>query len=479
MALVAAVIAFAQIFSDMGISNAIIHHQKISQEELSSLYWLNVLASMVLMLLLILLSPYIALWYHEPRMQPILMLVSLSFLIAALAQQLRVMAEKQLRFQKIAIIELAASLLSFTTGVLIAFEGGGVYALVLGMLTGVSVTTLLTWCFLAEGWRPLWRLHLGDIKEFLSFGAYMVGFSLINTLNMQADVLIGGRILGTSSLGAFSLPKDLSLRIATIINPIVTRVGLPMMAQAQGDKKLLKSIYLKTLLMTASVNFPLYFMVAIFAPEIVTIMFGSQWQESVSLLRILAFWGLLRSTGNPVGSLVFAIGRPRWMFWWSLGQMLFQVPIFWEGAKYGTQGLAIALLISSAISILAIWYILVRPACGATLSVFSRRFFVPFFISAFAAAISFTTAMLFEMALIRLSKGIIINGFVVERFIVGGIVYPILRISVGIIVGGLAYLILSRWLNKAWFSAIAELLLGRVGKSKQLVKDKSSPKINL
>ncbi len=440
MALVTAVIAFAQIFSDMGISNAIIHHQKISQEALSSLYWLNVLASAALMLLLMLLGPFIAMWYQEPKMQTILTAVATTFLIVALSQQLRIIAEKKLLFPQLAIIELTASLLGFLVSVTIAYAGGGVYALVAGMLVSVIATTVLSWWILADGWRPLWRLRLDEVREFLSFGAYTIGFSLTNTINMQADVLIGGRVLGTSSLGVYTLPKQLSLRLAMMINPIVTRVGMPLMARIQNDRSLLKSIYLKTLLMTASVNFPLYFMITIFSQEIVAIVFGDQWNESVPILRILALWALVRSTGNPVGSLLFALGRAKLMFWWSFCQMLFWIPIFWVGAKFGIHGLAISLLFSMVLTVVPLWYILVRPSCGAEFFEYFKQLLVPFAISALAAGIGWGAALPFEMR--------------------------VLRVCVGSVVGGLVYLALSRWFNRAWFAAITELLLGRVRSAK-------------
>lgn len=442
MALVAAVISFAQIFSDMGISNAIIHHQKISQEALSSLYWLNVLSSAVLMFLLMLLSPLVSDWYHEPRMQPVLVFVSASFLIAAIGQQLRVMAEKNLRFQQLAVVELAASLLGFVVSVSVAFYGGGVYALVAGMLTSGVVATVLYWRNLADGWRPMWRLRFDEIRDFLGFGAYVLGFSLTNTVNIQADILIGGRVLGTSNLGAYSLPKELSFRLALIINPIVTRVGLPVMAQAQKDKALLKSIYLKTLLMTASINFPLYLMIAVFAPEIVSVMFGNQWQESVPLLQVMALWGLVRSTGNPVGSLLLAMGRANWMFWWSFGQMLFWVPIFWLGSKFGTQGLAMTSLIAVVLSAAPMWYVLVRPSCGAGFVEYFKLFAVPLLVSVVGAAAGFLAVWAIEIILLRL--------------------------AVGLTVGGAIYLILSRWFNRTWFAAISELVLGRVRSAKLL-----------
>ena len=89
------------------------------------------------------------------------------------------------------------------------------------------------------------------------------------------------------------------------------------MAKSQNDLILLKSIYLKTILMTASINFPIYFGLFVFSPEVVAIVFGEQWTASAPLLRILSFWGLLRSIGNPVGSLIFAVGRADLAFKWN------------------------------------------------------------------------------------------------------------------------------------------------------------------
>ncbi len=124
-------------------------------------------------------------------------------------------------------------------------------------------------------------------------------------------------------MGIYSLPRDLSLRIAFIINPIITRVGFPVMARVQQDTVQLKFIYLQTLRMTASVNFPLYLALALFAEEIVALLFGKQWQASAEYLQIFAVLGLIRSTGNPAGSLLYAVGRANLAFWWNMALLQF------------------------------------------------------------------------------------------------------------------------------------------------------------
>lgn len=433
MAIVVAVIAFAQIFTDMGVSNAIIHHHQVRQAELSSLYWLNVVGGAVTMFLVMLASPFIARFYDAPSLQPLLMVVSGHFLIVTLGQQLRVVAEKELRFAELAKIEMTTAIIGFAVAVVWAFIWPSVAALVAGMMASVVTNTALTWRNLARGWRPMMRLRLAEIRRFLSFGGYTMANNLVNTFNMQADIFIGGRFLSPQALGVYSLPRDLSLRVAGVINPIVTRVGLPVMAKAQHDPAFLKNVYLRTLRMTSSVNFPIYTALAVFAPEVVVVFFGTQWDDAVPLLRILAIWGLLRSTGNPVGSLIFAVGRADLAFKWNLAMLFIVPPALWFGAQFGNQGIAITLFVMALVFTAPGWYFLVRPLCGAGFIEYFNQLLKPLTVSLLSSAIAYAVDWPLDHAVARL--------------------------GVGLAIGGLSYLVLSRWLNRQWFDAMWELLI--------------------
>lgn len=435
MAIVVAVIAFAQIFSDMGVSNAIVHHQQVSQEELSSLYWLNVSAGAGMLLLLMFASPFVAEFYDAPALHPLLLVVSVYFLVVTSGQQLRVVAEKELRFAELARIELAAAVVGFAVAVTWAFIWPSATALVAGMMASATVLTILSWRILARGWRPMNRLRLKEIRRFLRFGGYTMANNLVNTFNMQADILLGGRLLSAQALGVYSLPRDLSLRVASVINPIVTRVGLPVMAKAQRDQAFLKNVYLKTLRMTASVNFPIYMAVAVFAPEVVALLFGNQWNDAVPLLRILALWGLLRSTGNPVGSLIFAVGRADLAFKWNLAMLFVVPPGLWLGAQHGNEGMAVALLAMSVVLAIPGWYVLVRPLCGAGFKEYFQPLLIPLMVALISSSAAYISVSLFADVWVRL--------------------------GLGLSIGGVAYLILSRWLNRIWFEAMRELVSRR------------------
>src|SRR5690606_2352437 len=119
------------------------------------------------------------------------------------------------------------------------------------------------------------------------------------------------------AVAIYAIPKEHCLRIAnTIINPVVTRVSFPVMAQVQRDRERLRLIYLKTLRLTSSFNFPLYALLALFPDDIVALVLGGQWSDAAPYLRLFALWALIRSTSNPSGGLLYAVGMAKRAHFW-------------------------------------------------------------------------------------------------------------------------------------------------------------------
>lgn len=432
MAVVVALTAFLQIFSDFGVSSAIIHHQDISREQLSSLYWLNVGSSIALAVLILLVGPWVAAYYVQPELQPLLALSAVTLVIGAVGQQLRVVAEKNMRFDVLAKVEVAGALTGVLFAVGIALAGGGVYALVGGAMANAVMLTVLLWLYISDGWRPMLVFRIREIRHFLNFGAYMIGNNIVNTFSYQVDILLGAKMIGAQSIGTYSLAKEFSIGISRLFNPIITRVGTPMMAKAQGDEALMKKVYLQTMRMTASVNFPIYTAMGIFAPEVVNLVFGHKWSDAIPLLQVFAAWGLLRSTANPVGSLLIAKGRADLSFKWNLAIFFVVPPVVWLGSLWGASGLALSSLGLMVAIFIPNWYFLVRPLCGAGFREYSQQFLSPLFASVAAATVAFAAAHWFSGDIVRL--------------------------CVGALVGGLVYVGLSSRINREWFVPMQALL---------------------
>jgi lipopolysaccharide exporter len=230
------------------------------------------------------------------------------------------------------------------------------------------------------------------------------------------------------------LPRDLCLRIASVFNPIAMRVGMPLMAKAQNEIPVLRKMYLKTIGMTAAVNFPFYIALAIFAPEAVHLLFGARWEEAIPLMRILAVWGLLRSVVNPVGALLMARGRADVSLKWNLWMFFIYPPLIVLGSRFGVVGMASAMLFASAAVLPANWYWLVRPLCGAGFGEYVLQIVVPLAIAALSGCAGYIIAEPFSS--------------------------DILRLVAGMAAGGLIYLLLSARYNKDWFATMRELAGG-------------------
>lgn len=377
MAVVMSVMAFAQTFSDVGISRAIVQAPDITDDELSSLYWVNVLSSVALSAVLFAVGYLVAYVYGQPRLHSLLSLTAVALVVNAIGLQPRVVAQKELRFGALAAVEVIAAGAAFVAAVVTAYGGLGVYSIVCGTLASGFAGTFLSWTLLARGWRPSFRLRLAEVRRFLAFGAYLVANDLANTLNAQIDVLLGGQVLSASRLGFYNLPKTLALRVQSLVNPMLTKVGFPVMALVQHDPAQLRRLFLQTLNVTASLNFPIYVAMAVFAEPIVRVVFGPQWVEAAPTLRVIAAWAAVRSTANPIGSLLLAKGRADLQFRWNAALVLLVPPCVWIGSGYGPQGVATALLIVQIGLFFASWYFLIKPLCGASFLDLARQFSLP------------------------------------------------------------------------------------------------------
>lgn len=432
MAMVGVVLGFAGLFSDLGVNSAFVQRQTVTPEQRSSLFWLNVALSTVLSLLLITLSPLISGFFADERLTPLLMLSSTTFVIGALGLQVRVAAEKELNFRPVALMEIVAASLGFVAALWAAFADWGVYALVLGGIVTAVAGTVFAWMFLAHGWRPMWCLRMTDVRPYLGFGGAMMANNIVNQFNMSIDLLLGGRQLGAAQLGLYSVPRNLVLQLQMLVNPIITRVGFPLIAQVQHDVVRVRSIYLKTLNMTASINAPLYVGIAFFAPDVVRVALGVDWQEAAPLLRILALWGLFRSIGNPVGSLLFGMGRAGLALKWNLGLLLVVPPVVWLGLQNGVAGMAWALFGLMIVLFIPGWYVLVRPLCHAGLAEYSIAALRP----------------------VLLALASVIPAYLVTAELDA----EIIRLAAAVPIAAVLYLTISYKANREWFGAMVELL---------------------
>lgn len=433
MAVTMALLSVFGVIADFGISRGIIHFDHIEPRTRSSLYWLNVALACGLSLLVALSAPLIARFYANPSLTWVLVWTAPILFVSSLGQQFIVFAEKDLDFSKPAQNEIVAALAGFVACVFSAVSlHAGVFSLVAGALFTALVGTTLAWIRLSAGLRPSLHVDLQETLPFLRFGSYMVGENAASTLTRQSDIFLGGLFLGSATLGLYSLARDLNLRVSMMINQVVTRVTFPLMSRVKHDPTSLAEIYAQTLRMTASVNLPAFVFLGVFADEVVMLLYGARFRDATDLMRVFAAWGLLRSIGNPAGSLLYAVGKARLAFSWNFAQMLVVPLAYWIGLRAaGLNGLIIAVLLAQLLLVWPSWRWLVRPCCELRFGIFLEQITIPLVAALIAGAAAWAAAH--------------------------GLPHGTLRLAVGGGVGGITYLGISALINRRWLLAMRDL----------------------
>ncbi len=387
MAMVNVVLAFAQAFADAGVSNAIIHYRDARREELSSLYWLNVFTGVAVFGLLWVTAPLVAALYHEPPLVALLRASCVIFIVGPMGQQFQVLLERELRFRRLAFIEVAATVVSAVVGIAMAATGYGVWSLVWATIVLFSVKFLVLTAVGWSTWRPMFRFVPAECRRFLRFGLFQMGERTLNLMGQQLDKLVIGVVMGAGPLGYYELAYRLIARPYQILNPIFTRVAFPVFSTVQHDRDRLRKGYLELIEVLGALTVPLYVGMFALATPFILVQLGPGYEPSIHLMRILCVVGLSFSLTSPAGSLMLACGRADLGFYLNLLRTGLILVGIWIGAHWGTTGIAWALVAVVTVVMFPTHAVVRYRLVGMTLGEFLARL-VPYAWPSLAAAVA-------------------------------------------------------------------------------------------
>lgn len=347
MALV--VVNFILIFKDLGTSAAIIQRRQLSQDLLSSVYWFNVLFGLATSIITFLIAPLVAQFYQDSQIIGILRVLSLVFFISSLSILHQTLLQREQKFNRLAIIELSATFLGATIGIVAAILNAGVWSLVIQAITYSSTNTLLLW--LMNSWKPKMILRWVDVKSISNYSLNLTGFNITNYFARNLDNILIGKYLGSQSLGYYSVAYQIMLTPVQVVSNIVNRVMFPAYSQIQDDTPRFRRIYIRAAGAIALISFPLMLGIMVVNYPLIITIFGSKWLPVSQILLILAPVGMAQSIATTVGVIYQAKGRTDWMFRWGMFAGFVRMVAFIIGLRWGLIGVALGYAISSIILI--------------------------------------------------------------------------------------------------------------------------------
>ncbi|ELY5816882.1 MOP flippase family protein [Cronobacter turicensis] len=376
------IIALADTLSDFGIANSIIQRKTISNLELTTLYWLNVGLGIVVCMVVFLLSDLIAGVLHNPDLAPLIRTLAFAFVVIPHGQQFRALMQKELEFNKIGAIETFSVLAGFTFTVISAQYWPVAMTAILGYLVNTAVRTTLFGFFGRKIYRPGLHFSLASVSSNLKFGAWLTADSLVNYVNTNLSTLVLARILGAAVAGGYNLAYNVAVVPPMKLNPIITRVLFPAFAKIQDDIDKLRVNFYKLLSVVGIINFPALLGLMVVSNNFVPLVFGEKWVGIVPILQLLCVVGLLRSIGNPIGSLLMAKARVDISFKFNVFKTFLFIPAIVAGGHLGgALGVTLGFLLVQIINTVLSYFIMIKPVLGSSYREYIQSILLPFWLS--------------------------------------------------------------------------------------------------
>ncbi|HEV2130723.1 MAG TPA: oligosaccharide flippase family protein, partial [Longimicrobiaceae bacterium] len=287
-------------------------------------------------------APLVAAFFNEPRLVPIIRVLSVNFLFIAAFTLPQSLLVRELDFRRKARVEVIGTIAGAGVSLMLALLGYGVWALV-----GSIFTVNLLKAVLFQWTRPV---PVGLPRRFRALQP-LVGFGLVLSLDRilffaygQVDIAIGGRVLGTEAIGLYAVALSLAAMPMEKVIPTITQVSFAAFSRIQEDRERVNRNVLRAAQVVSLGAYPLYFGLVATAPHLIPWLLGARWSEAVLPLQIVCLILPLKALAALLSPALFGIGRPGVNVVNMAFSAVTMAAAFLVGVRYGVIGLCLAWL---------------------------------------------------------------------------------------------------------------------------------------
>ncbi len=306
----------AEVFIDAGFGSALIQKKTPTQTDYSTVFYFNIVMSVVLYAVLFFSAPAIASFYKMPILCKVLRVQGLILFIYAFNIIQRNQIRKNLRFKKLSKITIVSSVVSLIITVVMAYMGFGVWALVAQNFVTALVPCVFFW--LTMNWRPTWEYSWASFKELFGFGSFMFLTHLFTTFSQRITGLLVGRWYDPATMGYYSKASELSKQATLSISGVMIQTTYPLYAAVQDDKVRLINMVKRITSTLAYITVPMLSLLILVAKPTIILLFSERWLASVPYLQILCVGGMAGCLQAVNQQTIAAIGKSKVFFEWTV-----------------------------------------------------------------------------------------------------------------------------------------------------------------
>lgn len=434
IALVTVFTTILQVFIDSGLSTALIQKKDADDLDFSSVFYFNFVICIILYLIMFVSAPFIANFYKDSSLVSIVRVISLTLIISGVKGVQQSYVSRHMLFKRFFFSTLGGTIFSAVLGIIMAYAGFGVWAIVFQQLSNNAIDTLILW--ITVKWRPIKKFSWSRLKNLLSFGWKMLASSLLDTVYNNLRNMIIGKLYTSADLAFYNQGDKFPKLIVTNINTSIDSVLLPTMSNEQDNHVRVKDMTRRAIKISTYIMAPLMIGLAFCAKPIVQIVLTDKWLPCVPYLQIFCisylFWPIHTANLNAIK----AMGR---------SDLFLKLEVIKKFIGM------ILLLITMNISVMAMAYsLLISGLISQVINSWPNRY-------------------LLKYSYIDQIKDILPN--IVMALIMGVFVYFInylnlsvlVSLMIQIILGGIIYLVLSIFTKNDSFTYLINILKNRKG----------------
>lgn len=312
VAIATVIITFFGIFTDVGLSPAIVQHKDLTGKDLAGIFAFTLWMGLFIALLFFGASWPIADYYHSPVLKTLCQLLSINLFFASANIVPNALFYKNKEFKFIAIRSFIIQIAGGAAAVIAALSGAGLYALIINPI--LSSILIFAISYRRYPQRLQMTPGLSAIRKIFGYSAYQFLFNIINYFSRNLDKLLIGKYMGMSPLGYYEKSYRLMMLPLQNITQVITPVMHPIFSDYQNDTERLACGYERIVRFLAFIGFPLSVLLFFTAKEITLIIFGNQWIASVPVFQILSLSVGIQVILSSSGSMFQAAGDTKNLF---------------------------------------------------------------------------------------------------------------------------------------------------------------------
>jgi O-antigen/teichoic acid export membrane protein len=337
-------ITISQVFIDVGFSSALIQNKDNTSLTYSSIFYLNFAAGIVLTAIFYLLAPIIGDFYDNQEITSLIRWLSLIFVFNSLNLVQTAIFTRELNFKVLTLRNVMASSVGGILGVICAFQGFGVYSLVVQQISMAILTTLLLWS--SSKWKPELKFSFHEVKRLTGFSAFVFFDQFIYTIFKQVDILFIGKVFSASVLGFYSRASSLKDQVILYTSQSLVKVFYPVLSSLQDQHKEYTRVYFKVVSVVGFVSYGLTGLLYVMGSDVIVILFGEKWIPSIEIFQVLVLAVCVFPINGMMVNAFMSKGKSKQNFYLGLFRKFITVLPLFIAYFYGIYEFTIALVVA-------------------------------------------------------------------------------------------------------------------------------------